>query len=67
MNPESTVRLNLSCSLEGMPFDFDTTVDTGLTRQQWDALYDEQRNEIGDKILAEWTATVVTGDWNVAE
>lgn len=64
-----TVRLSMSFTLSGMPFNFDHEADTCLTQQAWGALSLAEQNEIADRLMADWIFSdgMSERSWGVAE
>jgi hypothetical protein len=59
-----TVKISAWVAPKGAPFDWPGRADTGKTEEEWAALTDEQREAIGQKLIAKLTAENIESDWH---
>lgn len=62
-----TVKINANISMSSQRVSYSEDLDTELTREQWDALTDEERAEHVEPIMEEWFENLVQYGWGVVE
>jgi hypothetical protein len=58
-----TVKIQARVAPNGAPYDWYGTADTGKTMEEWVALTREQREAIGQALIARVTAENIESDW----
>ena len=63
MSGDETVKIEASISMSSQGVSYREELDTELTREQWDALTEEERAEHVEPIVEEWFENLVQYGW----
>ncbi|TYB69696.1 hypothetical protein FXF51_05915 [Nonomuraea sp. PA05] len=65
---EETVKLKVNVSLiTSVRSNTESVIDTGETREDWDAMTKAEQEKLGNELYSEWVATMTSGGWEVVE
>lgn len=65
---EETVKLKVNVGMwTSVRSRTEDVIDTGETREDWDAMTEAEREKFGNELYGEWLATVTDGGWEVVE
>lgn len=67
MSSEETVKIEANLNMSSQRVTYSEELDTELTREQWDALTEEQREERVRPIVDEWFEDLVQYGWGEVE
>jgi hypothetical protein len=68
MSDEETVKLKVNVGLiTSVRSHVERVIDTGETREDWDAMTEAEREKLGNELYSEWVATMTSGGWEVVE
>jgi hypothetical protein len=63
MSANETVKIEASISMSSQSVSYREELDTELTREQWDALTEEERAERVEPIVQDWFESLVQYGW----
>jgi hypothetical protein len=68
MSNEETVKLNVHVGLiTSVRIYTKSVIDTGETREDWDAMSEDEGHKLGEELYDQWVAGLLDGDWEVAD
>lgn len=67
MSDKDTVKITVIWEAASQGASEEDVLDTELTREEWDALSEDEREALGQEMLADWRDNLVQSGWSVVE
>ncbi|MFD9950810.1 hypothetical protein ACFWYW_58710 [Nonomuraea sp. NPDC059023] len=64
MSSEETVKVEANLCMSSQGVSLSDEIDTGLTREQWDALSEDEQEEHVKPFVEDWFENLVQYGWN---